>query len=183
MYSFIIQFFFKYADLTEVVFTNIKSNLSLCSKDGNDIYGCSDKEDIIKAIIKHEADNKSFIEVPKYNKVFDVAGSGSKLILYAKHGGANQIFEPVLFEQEKFMIRNNTKCFGYDKDTNSFMKAPCFDVGSMFKLAFDSDENDKGPKNENEHSSSVVEEYWPHKPKYSLHDKHIHRGRHYIHSH
>ncbi|WUR03047.1 ricin B lectin (RBL4b) [Vairimorpha necatrix] len=162
MHLLLIQLYLNRSESSKVLFTNTKSKLSLCSQDGVKIYGCTDKNSIIKAVIRHEDNGKIFIEVPKYKKVFDVAGNGTKLILYKKHGGTNQVFNIVFFDYEKYTIRNNEKCFGYDTEKDIFMKSPCSEDGSIFKLTFDYVENEKLISSKKQ-PAIVVEEYWAHK--------------------
>ncbi|WUR02099.1 ricin B lectin (RBL4c) [Vairimorpha necatrix] len=164
-----------------VSFTNKKSGLSLCCKNRINIYGCSEKEDTIQALINHEEGGKISIEVPKHNNyVFYPIESPQILSLWQNQAGIDNEIDIVLYKDEDYMIMKNGKCFGYNEKDNNFVESECFDSGSMFNIKFENDEKDEIEnetyKEEEEGQSDVVEEYRPKKHKHSC----SHKKRHYI---
>ncbi|WUR04557.1 ricin B lectin (RBL4e) [Vairimorpha necatrix] len=154
MYFLILQFFSNLCYSAEVIFTNDDSELNLCSKDGNNVFGCNDKDDIIRTEINQNEDGQIFLNVLKYDKVFTI--KENKLILFSKTGGSNQIFDVFFYYGSSFLIKNKDKCIYYDKEKNIFRTGKCEEGSTVFSLRFESKSNydikkkaDKSSQNRN----------------------------------
>ncbi|WUR04536.1 ricin B lectin (RBL4d) [Vairimorpha necatrix] len=134
MYPVILLFIFKLCYSTEVTFTTRDQNISICSKDGKNVFGCTNKDEILRTEIIQEDKGVYFLNVLKYDKVFTI--EDDILVLSKKHGGSNQIFDVNYYLYELHTIVNKDKCIVYDEEKNIFIAGGCKTFNSEFKLKF-----------------------------------------------
>ncbi|MEG0456975.1 MAG: hypothetical protein RR549_02475 [Oscillospiraceae bacterium] len=74
---------------------------------------------------KGTEDDKIIIAKNKNNKVWDIAGNVSDLILYGKHEGENQRFNFENINETVFVIKNKDKCLEYSQSHKKFKRKSC----------------------------------------------------------
>ncbi|WUR02096.1 uncharacterized protein VNE69_01037 [Vairimorpha necatrix] len=154
----------------------------MCCKNGKDIYGCSEKRDIIQAEIRHIKSGLMTLWAPKHNnRVFFPEGYPNVLTLWENHAGLHTVIDVVWFKDEEYLIMQGKKCYGYNEKNNNFNESKCFQPVSLFKIKFENDERDDVEEDFNPFkdqegvNSAAVHENWP----FEHEDSSSHKKRQY----